>query len=74
MPKSQENIPRCSEEPTMVCGRNITVDPSYIPQTTFKGTTYYFCTETCLNAFLADPERFYCAHSQPASIKTHQPS
>ena len=48
----------------MVCGRNVTVDPSYTPQAIYKSTTLYFCTESCLNAFLADPERFYCAHSK----------
>ena len=64
MCKSQDNTPERSAKPTMVCGRNITVNPSYIPQATCKGNTLYFCTESCLNAFLADPERFYCAHSK----------
>ncbi|ACI17522.2 MAG TPA: YHS domain-containing protein [Coprothermobacter proteolyticus] len=24
----------------------------------YKGTTYYFCSESCLNAFKADPEKY----------------
>ncbi|MBN1450491.1 MAG: YHS domain-containing protein [Anaerolineales bacterium] len=30
----------------------------------YKGNTLYFCTESCLNAFLADPKRFFCAHNK----------
>lgn len=52
-----------------VCKRVFHADPVYFPQAEYQGNVVYFCTETCLEAFLADPERFYCAHSQPASRK-----
>ncbi len=42
-------------------------DPSYFPQIQYRGRTIYFCTESCLNAFLADPEPFYKAHSNSAN-------
>lgn len=52
-----------------VCKRVFRANPVYFPSVEYHGKTIYFCTETCLDAFLADPERFYCAHSQPASRK-----
>jgi YHS domain-containing protein len=42
-------------------------DPRYFPQAQYRGQTIYFCTESCLNAFLADPEPFYKAHSKSAN-------
>jgi len=52
-----------------VCKRVFHADPTYFPQAEHNGKTIYFCTESCLDAFRADPERFYCAHSVPASRK-----
>jgi len=52
-----------------VCKRVFNADPAYFPKAEYRGQSLYFCTETCLNAFIADPERFYCAHSVPASRK-----
>ena len=52
-----------------VCKRVFIADPAYFPKVDYNGKTIYFCTESCLNAFLADPERFYCAHGQPGSRK-----
>jgi len=52
-----------------LCKRVFRADSNYFPSAEYRGKTIYFCTETCLDAFLADPERFYCAHSQPASRK-----
>jgi YHS domain-containing protein len=52
-----------------LCKRVFRTDSNYFPSAEYRGKTIYFCTETCLDAFLADPERFYCAHSQPASRK-----
>ena len=49
-----------------VCGRRITTDPAYAFPTPYQGRTIYFCTEFCLWAFEADPERFYAAHSRNA--------
>jgi YHS domain-containing protein len=48
-----------------VCKRVIWAAPAYFPQAEYRGKVIYFCTEPCRNAFLADPERFYCVHSQP---------
>ena len=63
VPKAQMNTSNLQ----MLCGRRITTYLTYIPQTEYQGVTIYFCTESCLNAFLADPERFSCAHSKNAS-------
>lgn len=49
-----------------VCKRVINADPTYFPRSNYQGKTIYFCTESCLNAFCADPERFYCAHNKAA--------
>ncbi len=46
-----------------LCGRIFhNTDPRYFPRAAFRGRTLYFCTESCLGAFVADPERFYRAH------------
>jgi len=40
-----------------VCG--MTVDPAAAAgQVPYKGTTYYFCSQHCVQAFKADPEKF----------------
>jgi len=52
----------------MLCGRRMTVHPDYTIQANHQGGTIYFCTESCLNAFRADRERFYCAHSKTAPV------
>jgi YHS domain-containing protein len=46
-----------------LCGRIfINTDPQYFPRAEYRGRTIYFCTDSCLGAFLADPERFYRTH------------
>jgi len=46
-----------------LCGRIFhNTDPQYFPRTEYRGRTIYFCTESCLGAFQADPIRFYVAH------------
>jgi YHS domain-containing protein len=46
-----------------LCGRIFNnTDPRYFPRTEFRGRTIYFCTDSCLGAFQADPERFYRTH------------
>jgi len=35
----------------------------------YQGQVIYFCTSFCLEAFNADPERFYNAHSRSKSEK-----
>jgi YHS domain-containing protein len=47
-----------------VCRRVLlNTDPQYFPSAQYHGRKIYFCTESCLNAFLADPEPFYKAHA-----------
>jgi YHS domain-containing protein len=46
-----------------LCGRIFHhTDPQYFPRAEYRGRTIYFCTESCLGAFQADPKRFYAAH------------
>jgi YHS domain-containing protein len=49
---------------TTVCHRQMTADLDWYPHAQYKGRTIYFCTEFCLDAFKADPDRFYLAHSK----------
>jgi YHS domain-containing protein len=46
-----------------LCGRIFRdTDPAYFPRLEYRGRTIYFCTQSCLDAFRADPEVFYKAH------------
>jgi len=46
-----------------LCGRILQdTDPQYFPRAQYHGRTIYFCTESCLGAFLDDPEIFYKVH------------
>jgi len=46
-----------------LCGRIFNdTDPQYFPRAHYRGRTIYFCTESCLGAFLADPDLFYKMH------------
>jgi len=48
---------------TTLCGRVfLGADPKYFPYTQYRGRKIFFCTESCLNTFLSDPELFYKAH------------
>lgn len=53
-----------SSLPQSVCGRVLTADINYYPCATHHGQKIHFCTEFCLDAFKADPDRFYTAHRQ----------
>ena len=55
--------PNSPEPLRTVCGRMMTTDPANYPQAIHHGKVIYFCTEYCLDAYNADPERFYQAHS-----------
>ncbi len=50
-----------------VCQRTIHNDPAYYPTTEYNGRIIHFCTGFCLEAFRADPDRFYAAHSRKKS-------
>jgi len=53
-----------------LCGRAFRdADPQYFPQAQYRGRTIYFCTESCLHAFLADPKPFCEAHRKSSLEK-----
>jgi YHS domain-containing protein len=57
--------PRVPRAPrATVCHRVMTASIDWYPTAQYQGRTIYFCTEFCLEAFLADPDRFYAAHSR----------
>lgn len=46
-----------------LCGRIFRdTDPTYFPRVEYRGRTIYLCTDSCLGAFLADPDVFYKVH------------
>jgi YHS domain-containing protein len=51
-------------EPKTVCGREMTTDSDWYPKAEYEGRIIHFCTEVCLDAFRADPDRFYAAHGK----------
>jgi YHS domain-containing protein len=58
-PEEEKNTPQ-----TLVCGRNMTIPAENYYRAEYQGRAIYFCTEFCLEAFKADPDRFYIAHSR----------
>jgi YHS domain-containing protein len=51
------------EKFVVLCGRILQdSDPQYFPSAHYRGRTIRFCTESCLGAFLADPDIFYKVH------------
>jgi YHS domain-containing protein len=54
----------CSISPKTVCGREMTAEISWYPQALYQNRIIYFCTEICLDAFKADPDRFITAHKE----------
>ncbi|MCX6065978.1 MAG: YHS domain-containing protein [Chloroflexi bacterium] len=54
---------------TTVCHRVMTTAIEWYPHAEYQGRTIYFCTEFCLEAFHADPERFYIAHSRIKNLR-----
>ncbi|HEU0293526.1 MAG TPA: hypothetical protein VFR47_12365 [Anaerolineales bacterium] len=46
-----------------LCGRIFRdADPAYYPRAEYRGRTILLCTDSCLGAFLADPDLFYKVH------------
>jgi len=66
-----ETPPTPAQKPVCatVCHRVLTVDSVWVPQAEYQGQTLYFCTEACLEAFCADPERFFLAHSHRKDLR-----
>jgi YHS domain-containing protein len=61
----QSNSLKEKKHPRFValCGRIFRdTDPAYFPRVEHRGRTIYLCTESCLGAFLADPDVFYKVH------------
>ena len=61
----QSNLWKEQKHPHFVtlCGRIFRdTDPVYFPRAEFRGRRIYLCTESCLGAFLADPDLFYKVH------------
>jgi len=55
-----------------LCGRIFRdTDPAYFPRAPYRGRTIYLCTESCLGAFLADPDLFYKVHRNSEKEKDH---
>ncbi|MBP6176970.1 MAG: hypothetical protein KA473_01195 [Anaerolineales bacterium] len=58
-----------------LCGRIFNnTDPQYFPRAQYRGRTIYLCTDSCLGAFLSDPDRFYKAHRNSEKGKTDSSS
>ena len=56
-----------------VCGMH--VDPQTAPaQTTYQGTTYYFCNPSCLDKFSADPKKYLNGKPEPMSLGMAPPT
>jgi YHS domain-containing protein len=68
-PVAAKPIPRAFKTVCRRVFRN--TDPQYFPQAQYRGRTIYFCTEACLNAFLAGPDPFYKAHSKSADKQSN---
>jgi YHS domain-containing protein len=71
MSSSTRRLPVRSTRFVTLCGRIFrNTDPQYFPSAEYRGRTLYFCTDSCLAAFQADPERFYSAHRK----SNHRPN
>lgn len=67
MPETAESV-RSAPAHT-VCKREMTTAPENYYTAEYQGQVIYFCTSFCLEAFNADPERFYNAHSRSKNEK-----
>ena len=67
-----ENSSKKSSQFVTLCGRSFRdADPAYFPRAQYRGRTIYLCTESCLGAFLADPDVFYKVHRNSEKGKDH---
>ena len=66
-----EFIENKRERPAFItlCGRAFYSDPQWYPRSEYHGRTIYFCTTVCMDAFNADPDRFYMTHRATHGIK-----
>jgi len=60
--RALESKPRPQKFVTL-CGRIFhDADPAYYPRADYRSRTILLCTDSCLGAFLADPDVFYKVH------------
>ena len=57
MTADQNEAPPSQTEYKTACGGMI-VDPSRYPSAEYRGEKIFFCTQSCLNAFLLNPDPF----------------
>jgi YHS domain-containing protein len=63
--EEQHTLPQKATVATeTVCHRAMTAPLESYYRAEYQGRMIYFCTEFCLDAFRADPDRFYAAHSR----------
>jgi YHS domain-containing protein len=68
--EQKEGTKRTHKKFATLCGRILRgTDPQYFPRAQYRGKTIFLCTESCLGAFLADPELFYKAHRKSKKHK-----
>jgi YHS domain-containing protein len=66
-----EKVKEIPKKFVTLCGRVLyDTDPQYFPRAQYRGRTIFFCTESCLGAFLADPDIFYKVHRKSKNDKT----
>ena len=53
-----------------VCGMTISPDDA-VGHVKYEGHTYYFCSESCLEKFKADPARYTHTHTENATSELH---
>jgi len=69
-PPKNESAARHKKFVTL-CGRIFSdTDPQYFPSAQYRGRTIYLCTDSCLGAFLADPDLFYKMHRNSEKRRT----
>ena len=55
-----------------VCGMTVETDTA-AGQSTFRGTTYYFCSEDCKKTFDGDPARYANQTANVGGMERHEP-
>jgi Cu+-exporting ATPase len=66
------NLPATTEVVDPVCG--MTISPADAVGTAeYKGHTYHFCSDSCLEQFRSDPAKFVDSARQPASTEPVDP-
>ncbi len=69
-PETAETKQASRDSFVTICGRVFHADPRYFPTAQYRGRTIYMCTDSCLGAFLSDPDRFVAAHKKKPSPST----